>query len=132
MLAKALTCAVLPPTMVVAMPGSLALLCVVTFTLQLPGAMLNPILPDMAGSLGVSVAAVGQLGTIVSLVGATAALLVGTLSDLYGRRPFLVGGLVLVSLGTLALAVAPTFGWALASRSCASCGRPRRPRPAGH
>ena len=115
-LTRAQHAATSPSPASLAVPGSVALLCAVSFAPQLPGAMLNPILPDMASGLGVSVAAIGQLSTVASLVGAIAALLMGTLSDLYGRRPFLLGGLVLICLGTFVLAVAPTFGWALASR----------------
>jgi predicted MFS family arabinose efflux permease len=94
----------------------LAVLCATSFALGLNDAFLNPILPDIARGLGVSIAVAGQLATITLLVGAPSTLLLGVLSDLYGRRPFLLGGLVVAGLANVELALAPTFVWALAGR----------------
>ena len=55
--------------------------------------MLSPLLPEIARSLGVSVAAAGQLNTVALITGAVAGLATGTLSDIYGRRLLLTGGL---------------------------------------
>ncbi|MDA8218340.1 MAG: MFS transporter [Dehalococcoidales bacterium] len=100
----------------------LVLLCGVAFATSLNNAMLNPVLPDIADSLGVPIAAAGQLATASMITGAMAALVMGTLSDVYGRRTFVVGGLVALGVASLALAFAPTFAWALLGRTLAGFG----------
>ena len=56
------------------------------------------------------------------LVCAVAALVTGPLSEIYGRRPFLLGGLCLIGLGSLTVAVAPTFPLALLGRAAGGFG----------
>jgi predicted MFS family arabinose efflux permease len=99
-----------------------ALLCATSFALGLNDAFLNPILPDMARGLGVSIAVAGQLATITLLVGAVVPLVLGVLSDLFGRRWFLLAGLAVAGLANLGLGLAPTFAWALAGRFLAGFG----------
>jgi predicted MFS family arabinose efflux permease len=101
-------------------PG--ALLCVVTFAIFVPFAMLNPLLPEIADGLGVSISVVGQLNTATMISSAFIALVIGTLSDVYGRRLFLIAGLALVGLGTIGLSLAPTFAWALLTRVLVGAG----------
>jgi predicted MFS family arabinose efflux permease len=99
-----------------------ALLCAVTFAIFVPFAMLNPLLPEIAAGLGVSISVVGQLNTATMISSAFIALVIGTLSDVYGRRPFLVAGLALVGVGTIGLSLAPTFAWALLTRVLVGAG----------
>jgi predicted MFS family arabinose efflux permease len=94
----------------------LPLLAVISFALGLNDAFLNPILPDIARDLNVSIAVAGQLATITLVIGAVSTLLLGVLSDLYGRRAFLLGGLIVVGAANLGLGLAPSFALALVSR----------------
>ncbi|HLZ09267.1 MAG TPA: MFS transporter [Chloroflexota bacterium] len=102
--------------------GPVALLCATSFALGLNDAFLNPILPDIARGLGVSIAVAGQLATTTLLVGAPATLVLGVLSDLHGRRAFLLGGLLIAGFANVVLAVAPGFAWALVGRLIAGFG----------
>jgi MFS transporter, DHA1 family, inner membrane transport protein len=105
-----------PEPVALGRPVPVSLLCVITFLLIAPPAMLNPLLPDIAAGLGVSIVVVGQLNTVTLIAAAITLPIIGALSDVYGRRLFLVGGLGLFGLGTLGLAVAPSFAWALPTR----------------
>jgi DHA1 family bicyclomycin/chloramphenicol resistance-like MFS transporter len=79
-------------------------------------------LPDMARDLHTSVEMV-QLTLSVFLVGfATAMLAYGPLSDRFGRRPVLMGGVVIYLLGSLACMVAPTIETLIASRFLQALG----------
>jgi predicted MFS family arabinose efflux permease len=77
------------------------LLCFLAFVASLQLAMLHPILPDIAAGLGVSIPVVGQLVTATMFVGGLAVLITGMLSDIYGRKPCVVGGLGLPGMGTI-------------------------------
>lgn len=67
-----------------------------------------PVLPALAADLRVD-AATAQLTITFALVGlATGQLVAGPLSDRFGRRPLLLGGLVAFAIANLASAVAPT------------------------
>ena len=99
-----------------------ALLGGVAFAMSFNSALLNPNLPEIARDLGVSVATAGQLAGVTSATGALAGLAMGTLSDLYGRRRFLVGGLALMGLAALGFAAAPSYPLALLCRALAGFG----------
>ena len=75
-----------------------------------------PSLPDMARHFGVTYA-VMQLSVSVYLAGSAALqLLIGPISDRYGRRPVILVALVAFVLATCGAIVAPTIGWFLAFR----------------
>lgn len=50
----------------------------------------------------------------------------GTISDIIGRRPTMIGGFILFSLSSLGASLAPSLGWLIAFRFCeglfAGCG----------
>jgi predicted MFS family arabinose efflux permease len=71
--------------------------------------MLGPLLPDMAVDLSTSVPVLAQLVTFSALSWAAAALLVGPLSDAYGRKPVLLVGAAVAGLGALGTAIAGSF-----------------------
>lgn len=65
------------------------------------------------------------IGLALGAYGITQALLqvpFGTLSDRYGRKPVIVGGLALFSVGSLVAAVAPSIGWVIAGRALQGAG----------
>jgi MFS transporter, DHA1 family, multidrug resistance protein len=88
------------------------------FTMQI----LIPSLPVLAATLAVPYATI-QLTLTLYLVGvALAQLVYGPLSDRYGRKPLLLGGLVLYLAGSVAAALAPTAAWLIAARVAQAVG----------
>ncbi len=84
--------------------------------------VLVPSLPGMAAQFGASNAAVQSTLTLYLAGVASGQLFYGPLSDQFGRRPLLLGGLVLYMLGTLACVVAPSIGWLAAGRVVQAMG----------
>jgi DHA1 family bicyclomycin/chloramphenicol resistance-like MFS transporter len=84
--------------------------------------ILIPSLPALATALDTSYGMV-QLTLTFYLIGvALAQLAYGPLSDRYGRKPLLLGGLVLYLIGSLAAFLAPTAGWLIAARVLQAVG----------
>lgn len=84
--------------------------------------MFLPSLPAMAAAFG-SDAGTAQLTVTLFLVGMAAAQLVfGPLSDRFGRRCVLIGGLALYTLAGVACALAPGMGVLLAARVVQALG----------
>ena len=88
------------------------------FTMQ----VLVPSLPGMGQELGASTAAV-QL-TVTLYLGAVGAgqLIYGPLSDRFGRRPLLMGGLALYAAASLGAALAPDLGGVVVARMLQAAG----------
>ena len=79
--------------------------------------MMLPALPAIGGAFGVAEANDQQLVVILYLAGfASGHLISGPLSDRLGRRPVLLGGLVVYAVGGLLAAAAPSFATLLAGR----------------
>jgi MFS transporter, DHA1 family, multidrug resistance protein len=96
--------------------GALSAFPPLTIDLYLPG--MPTIARDLASSPGLV-----QLTVTVFVVGLAAGqLVVGPLSDVHGRRPLLVGGLVAYVVGSVVCLVAPTAGWLLAARVVQALG----------
>ncbi|MFB6813895.1 MFS transporter [Streptomyces sp. NPDC056347] len=68
--------------------------------------LVSPLLPTIAGSVGVSVAAAASTVTAYTLVYALTAPFLGAVSDRFGRRPTVLAGTVLFLLGNALAAVA--------------------------
>ena len=76
-----------------------------------------PALPDLAGDFLLNDPNYAQAVVAVYLVGmGVSQLFYGPLSDRFGRRPVLIGGLVLFSLAGLLSALTESFGMLLAAR----------------
>jgi MFS transporter, DHA1 family, inner membrane transport protein len=75
--------------------------------------VLNPLLPDVARDLDVSIATAGQLRTASGLAAGVAALTTGLLAARLGLRELLLGGVAILACGSLLSAAAPEF-WILA------------------
>ncbi|GGN65277.1 Bcr/CflA family drug resistance efflux transporter [Actinoplanes lobatus] len=107
-------------------PGRRAQLALVLGSLSAFGAltidMYLPAMPGMAGELHTSPLQV-QLTLTVFVVGlALGQVIVGPLSDAWGRRRPLLAGLILYVAGSLWCALAPGVGWLLAGRVLQSLG----------
>jgi DHA1 family bicyclomycin/chloramphenicol resistance-like MFS transporter len=79
-------------------------------------------LPSMATDFGVTPAAVQNTLSLFVIGFGSAQLVSGPLSDRYGRRPVLIGGLSLYLLSSIACALAPTLAWLVAARFVQAIG----------
>lgn len=78
--------------------------------------MYLPALPTIAADLRVGTASVQMSLQIFFVAVAAGQLVVGPLSDMYGRKAPLYAGLVLFALGSVGAALAPTIEWLIAFR----------------
>ncbi len=92
----------------------LALTLPAFFFCMLANAILGPLLVELAGDLNSSVAAMGLLAAMTALPWAIVAPIAGPFSDRYGRRPLILGGLVVTTLAVLASGLAWDY-WSLAA-----------------
>ncbi|MHB9836182.1 multidrug effflux MFS transporter [Paraburkholderia terrae] len=68
-----------------------------------------PALPSAAHELGATASAIGATITLYVIGLSIGQLVYGPLSDRYGRRPALLGGLIIFTLSSVGAAVAPTL-----------------------
>ncbi|WIN00312.1 multidrug effflux MFS transporter [Actinoplanes oblitus] len=113
-------------TQTAARPGQRARLALILGSLSAFGAltidMYLPAMPGMADELHTGALPV-QLTLTVFVVGlAVGQVIVGPLSDAWGRRRPLLAGMALYVAGSLWCALAPTVGWLLAGRVLQSLG----------
>ena len=90
---------------------SLAVFATLTAVLIVP-----PLLVEIASDLDISVAVAGQLATATFAAWAVSLVLVGPLSDSFGRRPVALVGLLVLAISVLASAFAPNVAVLLALR----------------
>ncbi len=90
---------------------SLAVFATLTAVLIVP-----PLLVEIASDLDISVAVAGQLATATFAAWAVSLVLVGPLSDSFGRRPVALAGLLVLAISVLASAFAPNVAVLLALR----------------
>lgn len=79
-------------------------------------------LPNLASDFAVSPAAVQQTLSLFVFGFGSAQLISGPLSDRYGRRPVLIGGLSVYLLSGLACALAPALDWLVVARFVQAIG----------
>jgi DHA1 family bicyclomycin/chloramphenicol resistance-like MFS transporter len=79
-------------------------------------------LPNLASDFATTPAAVQQTLSLFVFGFGTAQLVSGPLSDRYGRRPVLLGGLAVYLLAGLACAMAPALDWLVAARFVQAIG----------
>ena len=103
-------------------PVSLIPLAAVTFAAGTDNFVIAGLLPAIAASLDVTVAAAGQLVTVYSLVVAVSAPVLSSLTASWRRDHVLRAGLLVFIGANVATALAPTFGWALAGRAVTALG----------
>jgi predicted MFS family arabinose efflux permease len=84
--------------------------------------MIAALLPALVRSLHVSVGKAGILVVVYSLGAGVAAFLSGKLSDHYGRRRFLLAGVIIFSLASALAFRAQSFGGLLAARALTGLG----------
>lgn len=79
-------------------------------------------LPHLADEFAAPAVLVQQTLVFFSIGFALAQLFAGPLSDRYGRRPLLLGGLAFYVLASLACALASSIYWLIAARFAQACG----------
>ena len=90
-------------------PSPSLVLFLALFASQSGVLVLSPILSDVADDFGVSIAAAGQLRIVAAPLAAVVALLAGRALVRFSPRALLGVGSVLLALGSLASAAAPSF-----------------------
>src|SRR4051794_17262494 len=88
----------------------------------LDSTILNVALPTLAAELGASTAQLQWIVDAFVLVLAGLLLPAGALADRVGRRPVLVGGIVVFTLGSLAAAYSGTATWLIVARAVMGAG----------
>jgi DHA1 family bicyclomycin/chloramphenicol resistance-like MFS transporter len=103
-------------------PPSLPLLFAMMFASQLAVTIFLPALPAIAADLQTSLSWAQRLLPAYLFAFALAQLVVGPLSDAFGRRPVIVGGLGLFAVASFGAALAPDIGLLLTARVVQACG----------
>jgi predicted MFS family arabinose efflux permease len=97
-------------------------LVLASFTYVLGVLQFSPLLTAMAAEFEVSESAVGQLSTIGGLVGTAMALLAAPWMSRFSRRAWIVGEVLVVVVGVILTATAPSFAVLIAGRVVMSVG----------
>jgi predicted MFS family arabinose efflux permease len=100
----------------------LTILALSSFTWATNFGLLTPLLRSIGADVGMSDAAVGQLGTLHAIATGLTALLVTPWMDRVGRGRLLRVGAALLFAGTICSALAPGFGWLFPARLLAGIG----------
>ena len=95
---------------------ALLVLFVIVFVDLLGFGMVIPVMALYAEELGAPKQWIGLLMTGYSAMQFVFTPIWGRLSDRLGRRPLLLGSIAMTAVGFLGYALAPSFGWLLASR----------------
>ncbi len=92
------------------MPWAIVLAnCLGMFAVTSGGSTRAPFLIDMSQDFGTTLLAIANLFGVTSIAWAVGSFLAGTLSDLIGRRAFLVGGPVLLALSLVGVAFSGSY-----------------------
>ncbi|MDF5754698.1 MFS transporter [Spongiactinospora sp. TRM90649] len=102
--------------------GHAAVLAFGAFAVGTDGFVVAGLLPPIAASLHVSVAAAGQLVTVFSIAYAVLAPILAILTASWSRRTVLIVALAVFAIGNAITALAPGYGLVLASRAVAAAG----------
>lgn len=94
-----------------------------TFVNFLGTLALGPFLPQVADDLDTPVALVGQVPALVMLLAALLGLVTGPFADRFGFGRTLMLGVVAATVSTLAIGLAPTYGFLLAVAAIGAIGR---------
>jgi DHA1 family inner membrane transport protein len=102
--------------------ASTLVLAVGTFAVGTDAFIVAGFLPSMAGALHVSVATAGQSVTVFAATYAILSPVLATLTARLPRRALLVTALLVLGLGNVASALAPSFAVLIAARATAAAG----------
>ena len=91
------------------------------FAASISQTIVGPAMPRIVAELG-GMEYYSWVATAAMLVSAISVPIVGKLSDLFGRRPFYLGGLGIFVLGSILAGTAQTFWWLVAARAVQGLG----------
>ncbi len=100
----------------------LTLLCVASFAVVFNNLIITPILPEISEDLAVRVAVAGLLVSAYAIVGGIAAIFSGPFIDRLGRKPVVVSGMAVLTVATVASAIAPNYALLMFARAFAGLG----------
>jgi DHA1 family inner membrane transport protein len=102
--------------------ADLLMLSIGTFTLGVDGFVLSGLLPQVAASLHVTVAAAGQLTTLFALVYAVGSPVIAAAAGAWDRRELLTAGMGVFVAGMIVQATGPDFAAVAIGRVLAALG----------
>src|SRR5439155_2651855 len=88
-------------------PWLMVALCAAPAVQQLSYFALSPFLPTVGAELGTSVALLGQVPALMTLLAAPIAVAIGPLADRFGYRPLPLATMAAVAISALGAALAP-------------------------
>lgn len=100
----------------------LGALCFATFLATSNGVSISPFLLDMARDLGTDLAAVGNLVAILSISWGATSVMAGAASDRLGRKPIMLGALLVLVASPVGVALSETYAWVVAWRLVGGIG----------
>jgi EmrB/QacA subfamily drug resistance transporter len=111
-----------PPTADLAQRRLVQVLFVGVFMAALDSAIVGPVLPALRAAFGVDNRTAGLLTTLFALSSMCSTALFAYFSDRHGRRPVYLVSVALFAIGSLCIAVAPSFDLLLVSRAIQGIG----------
>jgi EmrB/QacA subfamily drug resistance transporter len=92
------------------------------FMAALDSAIVGPVLPALREAFGIDNRTAGLLSTVFSLSSLCSTALMAYFSDRHGRRPVYLVSVALFAIGSLCIAIAPSFDLLLVSRAIQGIG----------
>jgi MFS family permease len=92
-----------------ALQSPLVVCCVISLLCYVASYIRMPVVPRLAIDLGISPAGIGRINAAFFLTAGLSSFPLGRLSDLVGKKPVAMGGLLFLSAGGLMLAFSSTF-----------------------
>jgi MFS family permease len=92
------------------------------FMAALDSAIVGPVLPALRAAFGIDNRSAGLLSTVFSLSSMCSTALMAYFSDRHGRRPVYLASVALFAIGSLCIALAPSFDLLLVSRAIQGIG----------
>ena len=111
-----------PPVTDPAQRRLIQVLFVGVFMAALDSAIVGPVLPALRAAFGIDNRTAGLLTTVFALSSMFSTALMAYLSDRYGRRPVYLVSVALFAVGSLCIALAPSFDSLLISRAFQGMG----------
>ncbi|ETY74321.1 multidrug effflux MFS transporter [Lactiplantibacillus fabifermentans] len=96
-------------------PSLLLIITLVGFP-QISESIITPILPALSHLLRVSASQIQLTMSTYFVAFAIGVLIFGQLADRFGRRPAMLGGILVYFIGNIGLWASPSFGWLLVFR----------------
>jgi EmrB/QacA subfamily drug resistance transporter len=92
------------------------------FMAALDAAIVGPVLPALRAAFGIDNRTAGLLSTVFALSSMCSTALMAYFSDRHGRRPVYLTSVALFAIGSMCIAIAPSFDLLLVSRAIQGIG----------